>query len=170
MLKSFWFANIALTRTFFVSQNRQDLAHSDQPLKEGPIHISAPHIYGCIAEALDLTPNSSLSFLNIGSGTGYLSSIVAHILGPMGVCYGVEINNDVVDHCLSSMDRLKAHGAPDLPHMEFIHGNGLQIDATTGESLIGYDRMYVGASIARGSLNQLASLLRPGGIMVAPGE
>jgi protein-L-isoaspartate O-methyltransferase len=117
-----------------------------------------------------MTPNSSLSFLNIGSGTGYLSSIVGHILGPTGICYGVEIHKGAVEHCLASMDRLKAHRELDLPHMEFIHGNGLQIDVTTGESLIGYDRIYVGASVERASLNQLASLLRPGGILVAPGE
>lgn len=153
-------------------QNRLDLAHSDQPLREGHVHISAPHIYGCIAEALDVIPNSSLSFLNVGSGTGYLSSIVAHILGPTGVCYGVEINRATVDHCLASMDRWKAAHREriDLPHIEFIHGNGLQIDAAIGESLIGYDRIYVGAAVERASLNQLALLLRMGGILVAPGK
>ena len=62
-------------------QNRQDVAHSDQPLKEGNIHISAPHIYGSVVEALELHPNSALSVLNAGSGTGYLSCIAAIILG-----------------------------------------------------------------------------------------
>ena len=68
------------------------MAHSDQPLKEGLIHISAPHIYGSAIEALDLVPNSSISFLNIGSGTGYISSIAAHVLGPDSLNYGTEIN------------------------------------------------------------------------------
>ena len=57
------------------------MAHMDQPLREGNLHISAPHIYGSVLEALELRPNSSLSFLNLGSGTGYLSCIVASILG-----------------------------------------------------------------------------------------
>ena len=39
-------------------------------------------------EALDLVPNSSLSFLNIGSGTGYISCIVAEIMGPKSLHYG----------------------------------------------------------------------------------
>jgi len=49
------------------------MAHSDQPLKEGRVHISAPHMYGAAIQALDLVPNSSISFLNVGSGTGYIT-------------------------------------------------------------------------------------------------
>jgi protein-L-isoaspartate O-methyltransferase len=128
-------------------------------------------MYGCIAEALDVTPNSSMTFLNIGSGTGYLSTIVANIMGPTGVCYGIEINQDVIDHCLSSMERYQsANSGIDLAHMEFILGNGLQIDPNSGESNIGYDRIYIGASIEKRNLIQLASLLRPGGVLVGPGK
>lgn len=58
------------------------MAHADQPIKEGNIHISAPHIYGSVMEALELRTNSSVTFLNAGSGTGYLTCIAASILGP----------------------------------------------------------------------------------------
>lgn len=58
------------------------MAHADQPLKDENIHISAPHIYGAVMEALELPKDSSLSFLNAGSGTGYLTCIAASILGP----------------------------------------------------------------------------------------
>ena len=70
------------------SQGSEDSAHSDEPLKEGNVHISAPHIYGSALEALELQPNSSLSFLNVGSGTGYLSCIVAEILGQKSLNFG----------------------------------------------------------------------------------
>jgi protein-L-isoaspartate O-methyltransferase len=120
-------------------------------------------------EALDLTPSTALSFLNIGSGTGYLSCIVAHILGPTSVCYGVELQKEAVDHCGASLERWKSSHDVKLPHMEFIHGNGLEIDSSTGESAIGYDRIYVGASLGRAQLKKVASLLRAKGVMVAPG-
>lgn len=45
-------------------------------------------MYGSVLEALELKSNSSLSFLNVGSGTGYLSCIVATILGPHSNNYG----------------------------------------------------------------------------------
>ena len=58
------------------------MAHSDQPLKEGNVHISAPHIYGSVIEALELVPDSSMTFLNAGSGTCYFTCIAATLMGP----------------------------------------------------------------------------------------
>ena len=84
------------------------MAHSDQPLKEGNVHISAPHIYGSALQELDLIPNSSTSFLNIGSGTGYVSCIAAQILGPNALNYGVELHDDVIDHCKSALGKWKS--------------------------------------------------------------
>lgn len=57
------------------------MAYADKPLRDGNVHISAPHIYGSVLEALELPKNSSLCFLNAGSGTGYLTCIAATILG-----------------------------------------------------------------------------------------
>ena len=51
-------------------------------------HISAPHIYGAVLEALDLQPNSSQAFLCVGSGTGYLCAIAAEIMGPKSLNFG----------------------------------------------------------------------------------
>lgn len=63
------------------------MAHADQPIKDDNIHISAPHIYGAVMEALELPKDSSLTFLNAGSGTGYLTCIAASILGPRSSHY-----------------------------------------------------------------------------------
>ena len=46
-------------------------------------------------EALDLRPG--MTFLNIGSGSGYLSCIAASLLGQHGVSHGVEISHPAVD-------------------------------------------------------------------------
>lgn len=70
------------------TQGHEDVAHRDAPLKEGNVHISAPHIYGSALEALELVPDSSMSFLSVGSGTGYLSCIVADILGYRSLNFG----------------------------------------------------------------------------------
>lgn len=69
------------------------MAHMDEPIKEGNIHISAPHIYGVVVEALELPSNSSMTFLNAGSGTGYLTCIAASIMGPSSSHYCKQIGN-----------------------------------------------------------------------------
>lgn len=56
--------------------------HQDLAWRHGNIHLSAPCIYSEVMEALDLHPG--LSFLNMGSGTGYLSTMVGLILGECG--------------------------------------------------------------------------------------
>ena len=164
------------------------------------MHISAPHIYGSVLEALELRPNSSLSFLNIGSGTGYMSCIVATILGShsnnygkIGCCVdrlsravvkrnlmatswfyasttGVEIFKDVVDHSRAATERWKNSMRRPVPNIEWVHGNALNINPNKGEAIVGFDRIYVGASVDKEHLPKLTCLLRPGGILVGPGE
>jgi len=156
------------------------MAHSDQPLKEGNVHISAPHIYGSAIEALDLVPNSSISFLNIGSGTGYISCIAAEILGPNSLNYGVELHDDVIAHCKTSIAKWKMntveerdgvyvfHFADCTADIKIIKGNGLNILKTKGESVVGFDRIYIGAAVDKEDLANITKLLSPGGILVGP--
>lgn len=161
----------AVDRKFFVPKGNEDVAHSDQPLKVGNIHISAPHVYGTALQALELQKGSPLSFLNIGSGTGYLMAIVSEIIGPTSLNFGVEIHSDVIDHCHSALEEwhnAKINSELARPHFEIVLGNGLCISANIGESIAGFDRIYVGAAIEREDLIKLVQLLSPGGILVSP--
>jgi len=71
-------------------------AYSDRPFRHGFIHMSAPHMYVSVLEHLDL--KNGHSFLNIGSGTGYLSCLAACMLGPCGLSHGIDVNEQVVEH------------------------------------------------------------------------
>jgi len=129
------------------------------------VHISAPHIYGSALEALELQPDSSMSFLNIGSGTGYLSCIVSSILGPKSLNYGIELNEEAIVHCNKAITNCFDGKYPE--NMKIIHGNALCV-SLKGESLVGFDRIYIGACVAKANLNKITKLLSPGGVLIGP--
>nr|XP_060143584.1 protein-L-isoaspartate O-methyltransferase domain-containing protein 1 isoform X3 [Globicephala melas] len=68
----------AIDRGDYYLEGYRDNAYKDLAWKHGNIHLSAPCIYSEVMEALKLQPG--LSFLNLGSGTGYLSTMVGLIL------------------------------------------------------------------------------------------
>ena len=64
---------------------------------------------------------------------------------------------------------MASHERPS-PHIEMVHGNALHVSKTHGESVVGFDRIYIGASVERSQLQNLTFMLRPGGILVGPGK
>jgi protein-L-isoaspartate O-methyltransferase len=150
-------------------------------------------------EALELCEDTSLSFLNAGSGTGYLTCIAATILGPRSSHYckyifgnerqkcvvvdvlknifpslhfvGIEIHEDVVQHCKESIASWKQAYPParSIHHIDIIRGNALEVDTDKGECALGFDRIYIGAAIEKHQLPRFQKLLKPGGILVGPG-
>ena len=84
----------------------------------------------------------------------------------------MEIHEDVVQHCKESIARWKQHYPPAqaIHHIDVIHGNALNIAADKGEALLGFDRIYIGAAVDSSVLPRLKKLLKPGGVLVGPGE
>lgn len=69
----------AIDRADYVLPSHRERAYNDLAWKHGNIHLSAPCVYSEVMESLSLEPG--LSFLNLGSGTGYLSTMAGLMLG-----------------------------------------------------------------------------------------
>lgn len=69
-----------------------------------------------VVEALNLKPGQS--FLNIGSGTGYLNTLVGLILGCSGINHGVEVHVDVVEYAYQKLEEF-IKNSPALDKFDF---------------------------------------------------
>ncbi|KAJ2952431.1 hypothetical protein O0L34_g6736 [Tuta absoluta] len=156
----------ALDRGDYMTPEARDQAYKDLAWRNGPLHMSAPCIYSEVMEGLELRPG--LSFLNIGSGTGYLSTLVGMILGSNGVNHGVEVHPLVVDYANMKL----VHFLEDSPAMDefdfcepkFLCGNGLCLAPLQTQ----YDRVYCGAGCPAQYQNYFQQLIKVGGILIMP--
>lgn len=158
----------AIDRAEYYLEEYRDSAYKDLAWRHGNLHLSAPCIYSEVMEALDLQPG--LSFLNLGSGTGYLSTMVGLIVGPFGVNHGVELHADVVDYAYQKLDHfIKTSDSFDkfeFCEPTFVVGNCLEIPPESQQ----YERVYCGAGVQKEYENYMKNLLKVGGILVLPLE
>jgi protein-L-isoaspartate(D-aspartate) O-methyltransferase len=149
--------------TFLTNSN---YAYDNRPVKEGLLHLSAPYIYARAIEELELvarkrSADKGITVLNVGSGTGYFSSLIAHVLGRTGSVHGVEVNLRLVEHANKQVAALELQGMADI---QFVCGNCFQLCPAERQ----YDRVYVGAGAKNSMLPFMLELLAPGGILVGP--
>lgn len=150
---------------YFLPEGRPN-AYKDIAWKNGNLHLSAPCIYSEVMEGLCLKPG--LSFLNLGSGTGYLSTMVGLIVGHQGINHGIEFYDDVVQYANKKLLEFKKYSGAvdefDFCEPVFVQGNGLCL---SNENPL-YDRVYCGASCPQSYEAYMKSLLKVGGILVIP--
>lgn len=155
----------AVDRGFYYTARQRDNAYRDAAWKQGNLHLSAPCIYSQVLEALKLQPGQS--FLNIGSGTGYLSTMAGLILGHRGTNQGIELHPEVVEYANKKLSRfvLNSHALYRYDFCEpvFVQGNGLLL--CDGPQ---FDRVYCGASVAPEYCARVQSLLKVDGVLVMP--
>jgi len=147
----------AVDRGHFWPRDGGDLAYADMPLRHGKLHLSAPHIYGKALESL-MPLQSGMSFLNVGSGTGYFNCIVSEFIGKDAANHGVELWPENVAHARERTAQLGK------PNMKFTQGNIYQLNV--GDTMR-YDRIYIGAC-ANSRSKYLYRLLEVGGVLIGP--
>uniref|UniRef100_A0A0B7BAD7 SOCS box domain-containing protein n=1 Tax=Arion vulgaris TaxID=1028688 RepID=A0A0B7BAD7_9EUPU len=143
-----------------------DSAYKDLAWKSGTLHLSAPCIYSEVMEALEL--RNGLSFLNLGSGTGYLNTMVGFMIGPYGINHGIELHAENVTYANKKLECFiqEGHKFDDLELCEpqFVVGNCLNL---APENHL-YDRVYCGASCPPEQRETIQNMIKVNGILVIP--
>lgn len=145
-----------IDRKDFVKEEFLSFAYEDSPLPIGGEQtISQPFTIAFILELLK--PQKGEHVLDVGSGSGYTTALLSHLVGNAGKIVGVEIIPELV-----------TLGRNNLSKYNFTNAEIKQAGDTLGiPEEAPYDKILVSASAGK-IPKALIDQLKIGGVMVAP--
>ncbi len=145
-----------IDRKDFVLPECQAQAYEDYPLPIGQGQtISQPYTVAFMLELLE--PREGQKILDVGSGSGWTTALLAYITGEKGKVYGLEIIPELV---ALGQKNLKKYQFPQAVILQAGEELGLLKEAP-------FDRILASAA-AKELPQQLIQQLKIGGIMVIP--
>lgn len=143
-------------RSLFVSEYLQDEAYADIPLPIGNGQtISQPYTVAIMLELLHPEPGNRI--LDIGSGSGWTTALLAAAVGENGYVEGIERIPELIEYGRKNLQKLPFTNASITPaHPSVLGKPGHQ-----------YDRILVSAS-ALHMPTELYDQLKSGGKLVIP--
>lgn len=145
-----------IDRANFLPKRAQNFAYIDAPLDIGYGQTnSQPTTVRMMLEWLDAKPGQKI--LDIGSGSGWTTALLAHIAGKKGKVYAVEVVPDLVEFGRNNVERIGITNAE-------VHNAGTVFGLREQAP---YDRILVSAS-AQTLPNELLDQLKVGGKLIIP--
>jgi protein-L-isoaspartate(D-aspartate) O-methyltransferase len=146
----------SIDRSLFLPEAAKGEAAWDVPVAIGFGQTnSQPTTVRLMLEWLDVEPGNKV--LDVGSGSGWTTALLAHLVGPKGKVYAVE-----------RIPELLEFGEHNVGHAGVTNARFFKAGKTIGlPRYAPYDRILVSAS-AKELLDELTSQLKPGGKMVIP--
>jgi protein-L-isoaspartate(D-aspartate) O-methyltransferase len=147
----------AVDRIDFVPHDSKSEAYGDYPLPipDGQT-ISQPYTVAFMMELLH--PESGQRILDVGSGSGWTTALLAHIVGAGGSVVATEIIPELVTLGTNQLARY------DFPHAKIRHA---EHDTLGAPDKAPFDRILVSAA-SDNIPHELVEQLAPNGILVMP--
>ncbi|KAI4185522.1 MAG: hypothetical protein L6R41_004067 [Letrouitia leprolyta] len=156
-------AMLAVDRAHYTSA----FPYEDSPQPIGfSATISAPHMHASAAESLLPHLHPSARVLDIGSGSGYLTHVLANLLGPDGRVVGIDHIQGLVNLATSNMQKSDS-GRSMLASgkVRFVKGDGREGWQEGGP----YDAIHVGAAAKEEHKGLVEQLKAPGRMFIPVG-
>ncbi|EME39883.1 hypothetical protein DOTSEDRAFT_137927 [Dothistroma septosporum NZE10] len=128
--------------------------------------ISAPHMHANAAESLLAYLNPGAKVLDVGSGSGYLTHVLAELIQPHGIVVGIDHIQPLVDMAIANTST-SGEGKELLQKgvIRYVKGDGRKGWKEEGP----YDAIHVGAA-AEGHQQELIEQLKAPGRLFIPVE
>lgn len=147
----------AVPREHFLPRGQQRSAHLDQALEVGHGQTcSQPSTVVDMLQLLDV--QAGMRVLDVGSGTGWTTALLGHLVGPDGCVIGCEIVPELVEW---GRENLAGEG------MRWTRIEGAERGKLGRPENAPYDRILVSA-MSDSLPHELVDQLAPGGILVIP--
>lgn len=156
---------------FAPAQLRSDpsVVYANRPLKIGVVAtISTPQQHAQVLGFLDDHLQPGMTAIDIGSGSGVLVAVMAHLVGETGRVTGVDIVPELVAFAQQNLDAcLKAEHAELLARTEIAQCSGKDtMGAFEGEQ---FDCIHVGVAVeTKAEAESYLRFLKPGGGLLIP--
>lgn len=138
---------------------------SPQPIGFGAT-ISAPHMHASACESLLPFLHGSARVLDVGSGSGYLTHVLANLVSPDGTVVGVDHIQGLVDLASKNMSKGgEGRKLLETKRVQFVKADGRRGWKGGGP----YDAIHVGAA-AKEAHSDLVDQLKAPGRMFIPVE
>ncbi|KAF1328366.1 Protein-l-isoaspartate o-methyltransferase, partial [Globisporangium splendens] len=152
-------------------RNTKD-AYVNRPLKIGVVAtISTPQQHAQVLGFLDDHLQPGMKAIDIGSGSGILVAIMAHLVGTQGHVTGVDIVPDLVTFAKQNLANcLHGDHAHLLERTKIVESDGkLDSMRTLASEHDGYDCIHVGVAVAtKAEAEAYLEFLKPGGGLLIP--
>jgi protein-L-isoaspartate(D-aspartate) O-methyltransferase len=129
--------------------------------------ISAPHMHANACESLLTYTQPGAKVLDIGSGSGYLTAVLANLVGPSGSVVGIDHIQPLVDMANTNIAKSEeGRRMLDSGQVKFVKGDGRK----GWKEGAPYDAIHVGAAAAEHHVELTDQLKAPGRIFVPVAE
>jgi protein-L-isoaspartate(D-aspartate) O-methyltransferase len=150
-------AMLSIDRRDFVPEQYKDYAYLDEPLPIGKGQTtSAPSVIAKTLELLELTPG--LRVLEIGTGSGYLTALLAKLVGPKGLVVSIEYYPELLEFAKRNLAK---YG---FKNVMLVQGDG----SLGYPELAPYDRVVWGAAAPYPLPEPWIRQTKPEGLLVGP--
>lgn len=143
--------------------NRADFMITGDPEQDEPQKIyagqtiSQPYTVAFMLDILDLEPGQKI--LDVGSGSGWTTTLLAHITGEEGSVIGVEIEPELISFGQKNLEKYQFEFAKITESNKNTYG---------APEYAPYDRILISAEATESAIKILSKQLKPNGVLVGP--